>query len=260
MLTVVKVGGGLAREAGDDALRALCTALAEAGARHPLLVVPGGAEFADAVRAHDHRFGLQAQTAHRMAILAMDQFGWALADLIPGAARCVELGPPRDGVVSVLLPAALLAERDPLPESWAVTSDSIAAWVAGAAGAARLVLLKPVPGLYRTWPPAGEPIARLTVDELAALAPAGVDALSAHRAAGRAAVETWVIDGGEPARLVELLETGGTAGTLVVAGERQRRLGGVDAKPAAATRVSAEVRGGAYSRLSTRRLRAATSA
>ena len=59
MLTVVKVGGGLAREAGDDALRALCTAIAEAGARHPLLVVPGGAEFADAVRAHDRRFGLR---------------------------------------------------------------------------------------------------------------------------------------------------------------------------------------------------------
>ena len=81
----------------------------------------------------------------------MDQFGWALADLIPGAARCVALEPARDGVVSVLLPAALLAERDPLPESWAVTSDSIAAWVAGAAGAERLVLAEagrgPLPDL-----------------------------------------------------------------------------------------------------------------
>ena len=93
------------------------------------------------------------------------------------------------------------------PQSWAVTSDSIAAWVAGAAGAERLVLLKPVAGLYRTWPPAGEPIARLTVDELAALAPAGVDEHlpAALRAAG---VETWVIDGREPARLAELLDDG----------------------------------------------------
>ena len=115
VLTVVKVGGGLAREAGDDALRALCAALAEAGARHPLLVVPGGGEFADAVRAHDRRFGLRARTAHRMAILAMDQFGWALADLIPGAARRGPRAPCATGVVSVLLPAALLAERDPLP-------------------------------------------------------------------------------------------------------------------------------------------------
>ena len=214
MLTVVKVGGGLGREAGDGALRELCLTIAEAGERHPLLAVPGGAAFADAVREHDERFGLRPQTAHRMAILAMDQFGWALADLIPGAVRCGKLEPPRDGVVSVLLPAALLAERDPLPASWAVTSDSIAAWVAGAAGASRLILLKPVPGLYRTWPPDGEPIARLTIDELAALRPAGVDAHlpTALRAAG---VETWVIDGSEPARLAELLETGSTAGTLV---------------------------------------------
>jgi len=214
VLTVVKVGGGLASEAGDEALRAICTALGELGARHPLLVVPGGAAFADAVREQDRRLGLRSPTAHRMALLAMDQFGWALADLIPGAARCVELEPARDGVVSVLLPAALLAERDPLPASWAVTSDSIAAWVAGAAGADRLVLLKPVAGLYRAWPPESEPIARLTVDELAALAPAGVDGYlpAALRVAG---VETWVIGGREPARLAELLETGSTLGTLV---------------------------------------------
>ena len=216
MLTVVKVGGGLAREAGDGTLRALCTEIAEAGARHPLLVVPGGAEFADTVREHDRRFALRPQTAHRMAILAMDQFGWALADLIPGAVRCSKISASRPGVVPVLLPAALLAERDPLPESWAVTSDSIAAWVAGTAGAGRLVLVKPVAGLYRTWPPTDEPIARLTVDELDALRPAGVDEHlpAALRTAG---VETWVIGGREPGRLAELLEEGSTVGTVVTA-------------------------------------------
>jgi 5-(aminomethyl)-3-furanmethanol phosphate kinase len=151
-----------------------------------------------------------------MAVFAMDQFGWALADLIPGAARRTDVGSVRDGGVSVLLPAALLAERDPLPASWTVTSDSIAVWVAGAAGAGRLVLVKPVAGLYRTWPPTGAPIARLTVDELAQLRPAGVDEHlpAALRAAG---VETWVIDGREPARLAELLDEGRTAGTLVPA-------------------------------------------
>ena len=123
MLTVVKVGGGLAREAGDGALRALCAQLAEVAARHALLLVPGGGEFADAVREHDRRFALRPETAHRMAILAMDQFGWALADLIPGAARVLDLGPVPDGVVSVLMPAAVLAERlrsAGYPNTWAL--------------------------------------------------------------------------------------------------------------------------------------------
>jgi aspartokinase-like uncharacterized kinase len=216
VLTVVKVGGGLAREARPGVLRALCAQIAEAGARHPLLVVPGGAQFADAVRAHDRRFALRPQTAHWMAILAMDQFGWALCDLIAGATRCVDLESVGDRGVSILLPAALVAEHDPLPASWAVTSDSIAAWVAGVAGAERLVLIKAVAGLYRTWPRAGAPIPRLTVDELAELGSGGVDAHlpAALRAAG---VETWVIGGRDPARLAELLDEGHTAGTQVIA-------------------------------------------
>jgi aspartokinase-like uncharacterized kinase len=221
VLTVIKIGGGVAREAGASALQRLCRTIGEAGARHPLLVVPGGAAFADAVREHDGRFALRPGTAHRMAILAMDQFGWLLSDLIPGAVRCTDLASARAAAArretQVLLPAPLLAE-DPLPASWAVTSDSIAAWVAGAANAARVVLVKPVEGLYRDWPPDGDPLARVTVDELADLRAAGrAEGVDPHlpealRAAG---VEAWVIDGREPARLVTLLEHGGTDGTRV---------------------------------------------
>jgi len=135
MLTVVKVGGGI----GEDALRPVCIALGELAIRHPLLIVPGGAGFANAVREADRRFGLRAGTAHRMAILGMEQFGWLLSDLIPGAVRSTELRATA-GRATVLLPAAL--PLDGLPESWDVTSDSIAAWVAGEAGAERLVLVK----------------------------------------------------------------------------------------------------------------------
>jgi 5-(aminomethyl)-3-furanmethanol phosphate kinase len=189
VLTVVKVGGALAGDVA--ALRAWCAQLAACGTRHPLLVVPGGGGFADAVRAYDRRVGLGDETAHRMAILAMDQFGWALAELIPGAVRRTDLGSVPVGPVSVLLPFALLRERDPLPASWDVTSDSIAAWVAGAAGAGRLVLVKAVASAE------------------------GVDPYlpTALRAAG---VEAWVI-GGEPERLAELLDTGRTAGARITA-------------------------------------------
>ena len=202
MLTVVKVGGGL----GDSALPGLCTALGELGERHPLLVVPGGAGFADAVRDADRRFRLRAATSHRMAILGMEQFGWLLSDLIPGAVRSADLAQIRAGRTTVLLPAALPLD---LPASWEVTSDSIAAWVAGRVGAGRLVLLKAIDDLHgRT---------RLSVAELAALRTEGVDEHLPALLAG-ARFETWVIGGRDPARLAELLESGATAGTRIAAG------------------------------------------
>jgi aspartokinase-like uncharacterized kinase len=212
VLTVVKVGGGV----GEDALPALCTALGELGGRHPLIVVPGGAGFADAVRDADRRFRLRAPTSHRMAILGMEQFGWLLSDLIPGAVRCADLSRVGAGRTTVLLPAAL--PLDALPASWDVTSDSIAAWVAGQVGAGRLVLVKEVDGLYADWPPRGEPLARLTVAELAALRAGGVDTYLPTLLEG-ARFETWVIS---PARVVELLDRGTTVGTRIAAGRLVR--------------------------------------
>jgi aspartokinase-like uncharacterized kinase len=211
VLTVVKVGGGI----GDDGLPGLCNALGELGERHPLIVVPGGAGFADAVRDADRRHGLSPASSHRMAILGMEQFGWVLGDLIPGAVRRSDLAQVRAGRATVLLPAAL--SLDGLPASWEVTSDSIAAWVAGQAGAGRLVLVKGVDGLFADWPPRGEPLARLTVAELAALRSGGVDQHLPAMLAD-AGFETWVIGGRDPARLIELVDRGVTAGTRIAAG------------------------------------------
>jgi len=211
VLTVVKVGGGLGRGAGDAALRTLCATLGGLGERHPLLVVPGGAWFADAVRDADRRFALPATTSHRMAVLGMEQFGWLLSELVPGAVRSAEARRAA-GRTTVLLPAAL--ELDGLPASWNVTSDSIAAWVAVRAGAGRLVLVKEVDGLFAEWPARGAPIARMTAAELAALRPAGVDEHLPTQLES-ATFETWVISGRDPARLAELLEHGTTVCTRV---------------------------------------------
>jgi aspartokinase-like uncharacterized kinase len=207
VLTVVKVGGGV----GDDALPALCAALGDLGRRHPLLVVPGGAHFADAVRDADRRFGLSDDAAHRMAILGMEQFGWLLSELIPGAARSA-LPRANAGRTTVLLPAEL--DLDELPASWQVTSDSIAAWVARKAAAGRLVLVKEVDGLFADWPPRGEPLPRLTVAELAALRPGGVDAYL-PTALQSVSFETWVISGRDPRRVSELLDRGTSVGTRI---------------------------------------------
>jgi len=45
--------------------------------------------------------------------------------------------------IPVLAPSRWLLTADPLPHSWDVTSDSIAAWVAAELDASRLLLIKP---------------------------------------------------------------------------------------------------------------------
>jgi probable H4MPT-linked C1 transfer pathway protein len=139
---VVKVGGSLL--AHDDAL---CRLLARLDRSSHVLVVPGGGPFADAVRAAHARGTVDDDAAHWMAVLAMDQYAELLVARMPRAVRVTGLAEAGDafasGRVPVLAPSRWLREVDPLPHSWDVTSDSIAAWVAGRANASRLVLVKP---------------------------------------------------------------------------------------------------------------------
>lgn len=144
-ISVIKIGGGLASFPG--AIDRVCAAVAKASRDHRILVVPGGGPFADAVREFDRRIGLSPDAAHWMAILAMDQYAHVLAGRIPGAllveqpgAISKAVGPGR---VAVLAPSRWMRSADVLPHTWEVTSDSIAAFIAGALDAARLVLVKP---------------------------------------------------------------------------------------------------------------------
>jgi 5-(aminomethyl)-3-furanmethanol phosphate kinase len=144
-ISVIKIGGGLAAVSG--ALDRVCCAVAQAARDHRVVVVPGGGPFADAVREFDRRVGVSADAAHWMAILAMDQYAHVLAGRIPGAVLVEEpgalswaAGPSR---VAVLAPSRWMRSADVLPHTWEVTSDSIAAFVAGALDAARLILIKP---------------------------------------------------------------------------------------------------------------------
>jgi aspartokinase-like uncharacterized kinase len=143
--TVIKIGGGLLGIAG--ALEQVCATVGALGRRVPAVVVPGGGPLADAVRELDGRLGLSAGAAHWMAILAMDQYAHVLAERIPGG-RLVEesgaiAGILEAGAIAVLAPSRWLRAADPLPHTWDVTSDSVAAFVAGALDAERLVLVKP---------------------------------------------------------------------------------------------------------------------
>lgn len=141
----MKVGGALLTHVNllDQVLHVIATA----GREVNVLVVPGGGPFADAVRDADDQLGLPAETAHWMAVLAMDQYALVLVSRLGAAALVTSVDECeaawRARRVPVLAPYRWLRESDPLPHSWDVTSDSIAAWIAGIVGARRLVIVKP---------------------------------------------------------------------------------------------------------------------
>jgi hypothetical protein len=107
----------------------------------------------------------------------MDQYAHLLAARIDSATVVTGRGQiadaHRSGRTPVLAPSAWLEAADPLPHSWDVTSDSIAAWVAGELGAARLLLIKPpgaqgrdlVDPLFQKTQPAGCRCDCLAADE-----------------------------------------------------------------------------------------------
>ncbi len=141
---VVKIGGSLARVADFD--RALAE-IARACRGASLLIVPGGGPFADAVREVDRRLGLSDESAHWMAVLAMDQYAHLIVSRMPAATLVFNtpgmMAALETARIPVLAPYQWMRDADPLPHSWDVTSDSISAWVAGQVGASRLVLVKP---------------------------------------------------------------------------------------------------------------------
>ena len=154
MDAVIKVGGSLAANAAN--LRALCAELRKADERFRLVVVPGGGEFADVVRTMDSRFVLDSHVTHRMAVLGMDQYGLLLSTMIPECRTALSLGVvpglSGPGRLVVLLPSRVVFRARSLETSWDVTSDSIAAYVAGRIGIEKLILATNVDGIFTSDP------------------------------------------------------------------------------------------------------------
>jgi aspartokinase-like uncharacterized kinase len=120
---VLKIGGSLLPVARD--LVSTLFSLAEEG--YSFLIVPGGGPMADLVRELFARHKISEEAAHWMAILAMEQYAYFLADGT-GAALTSEIRPPLAGsCVEILLPYQSLLQDDAgLEHSWDYTSDCVA--------------------------------------------------------------------------------------------------------------------------------------
>jgi aspartokinase-like uncharacterized kinase len=147
---VIKVGGSLAET--PESLKALGRVLLDACKNHRIIIVPGGGRFADVVRDLDAKFSLPAEVSHRIAILAMEQYGLLLAQVFPDACSSYSFKEARmfirEGKLTIFLPSKLLLHEDPFSPSWDVTSDSIAAHIAVKLKAPKAVFVTNVDGIY----------------------------------------------------------------------------------------------------------------
>lgn len=148
-IRVLKLGGSLL-ELPDLAAR--LTTWLERQPPAAQLLVPGGGKLVDSLAQLDRLHGLGQEASHWLCIRAMGIHAELLAHLLPRAILCRYLvqafALAAEGRLVIVDPWHFVREDDarlpgaPLPATWEVSSDSIAARLARATQAAELVLFK----------------------------------------------------------------------------------------------------------------------
>ena len=167
MEAVLKIGGSLLED--PSTLVGLCKTIGQMAKAHRIVVIPGGGEFADLIRKIDENYKLSNTVIHKMAILAMDQYGLLLSNLIPNSYFSYSLEKickSRKGILPIFLPSKLMFQEDPLPHSWDVTSDTIAGYIAKLLNSKKLILVTDVNGIFSDDPK--QNIEAIHIDEITA--------------------------------------------------------------------------------------------
>jgi hypothetical protein len=154
MVSVIKIGGSLSEN--PNILVHLCNELNIFSKNYEIIIVPGGGKIADTVRYLYNKFKLSDEIAHKMAILAMDQYGLLLKDIMRETILTYSLKDAlkasKRKIMSIILPSRIMFSLDPLERSWRVTSDSISAFIASSLKAEKLILAKDVDGIFTADP------------------------------------------------------------------------------------------------------------
>ncbi|MCH9807893.1 MAG: uridylate kinase [Alphaproteobacteria bacterium] len=139
---VVKIGGSVTRPPGN--FQTLLELVEKSG--RPVVIVPGGGWFADAVRMAQPGHGFDDRTAHLMAILAMHQTAMMMLGVCPWLVACETLDEVRaalsKGGTCIWLPFTECQNDADLPSNWNTTSDAIAARLCERLGNLPLIFVK----------------------------------------------------------------------------------------------------------------------
>ena len=143
-LVVVKLGGSVVRSRELSAWLDVIAA-----SPRPIVVVPGGGALADEVRACANEARLRRRrcaphgaACHGPARLGRGGLALRLRGRRHRGRPCAE--PLAQGRVAVWAPYSLVADRSDIPQSWTVTSDSLALWLGRRLGAECCYVIKSI--------------------------------------------------------------------------------------------------------------------
>jgi len=203
---VIKLGGSLMKHS-NAIVNTLLLSLQESENKHSILIVPGGGDFANAIRSIDKKYALSNDATHWMAILSMEQYAYYIADKsnVTSVDSLDNINPG----LSLLFPYNILKRTDELEHSWNITSDSIAAWIAKKTDAT-LIKLTDVDGVFNN-----EVLQRqMTADELESMGRTCIDSSLATFLKNNK-MDCIVINGKEPERIVDAVIGKDAIGTYI---------------------------------------------
>jgi aspartokinase-like uncharacterized kinase len=142
-MIIVKLGGSLSQ---SDVLIKCLNSVEKNYQGRSVVIVPGGGAFADQVRMAQQRLQFDDKTAHRIAILAMQQMALLIKGLkddfsIARSITDIRKQLHRQKIV-IWSPDIVELDKAAIQASWDITSDSLAAWLAKVISARELVLVK----------------------------------------------------------------------------------------------------------------------
>jgi hypothetical protein len=172
---------------------------------------------ADLVRDLFSRHKISQEAAHWMAILAMEQYAYFLADGT-GAKLTAEIARPKDNGVEVLLPyRALLKDDSGLGHNWDFTSDAVAA-LAALRLDAQMIKATDVDGVIFNEKVIEEISPGELIGKKSCMDQGSLQILQA----GSKGTCAWVLNGIDTNRFINALKTG-KGGTIIRAKTRDRR-------------------------------------
>ena len=149
---LIKFGGSISERGTKEQFEQLCKTLQEIYfTLEKFIIIPGGGEFAETVRKNQIKYNFSDETAHWMAIQAMEQYGILIQDCLKRAKMIEieeEISKITDKAIPILNVINYMKQQSKLEHTWNATSDAIATEVAAYLGIKRIIFLKDIDGVY----------------------------------------------------------------------------------------------------------------